>query len=117
MREFWRERVCPEEVQAFANRLVNGTMEHRQELDATITRSADNWELHRMAVIDRNILRLGTYELVFEAEVPAKVVINEAVELAKKYGDVESGKFVNGILDKIHKTEARPASPAPKPSA
>lgn len=109
MHEFWRERVCPDEVQAFANRLVSGTMEHRQELDAAITRSADNWELHRMAVIDRNILRLGAFELLHLQDVPPKVCINEAIELAKRFGDSDSGKFINGVLDAIHKTHERAA--------
>jgi transcription antitermination factor NusB len=64
-----------------------------------------------MAVIDRNVLRMGLYELKFSDGIPPKVAINEAVELAKKYGDLESSKFVNGILDKIHKQEITPATP------
>ncbi len=69
---------------------------------------ATNWQLKRMAVIDRNILRLGVFELFYAPDIPPKVAINEAVELAKKYGDLESSKFVNGILDKMHKTELGP---------
>ena len=74
-------------------------------IDDVIARYADNWEIHRMATVDRNILRLATYELLFVDEIPPKVSINEAVDLAKKFGDVESSRFVNGILDKIIKTE------------
>ncbi|MBI4355279.1 MAG: transcription antitermination factor NusB [Candidatus Omnitrophica bacterium] len=112
LEQFWAERQAEAVVREYADALVTGTTAHAAQIDALIVKYTDNWELHRMAVVDRNILRLGTYELVFEAEVPAKVIINEAVELAKKYGDVESGKFVNGILDKIHKTEARPGTAA-----
>ena len=101
--EFWQEDEPPAEVKAFANQLFLGTMEHLGEMDALITRHADNWNLKRMAVIDRNILRLGAYELLQVKETPPKVCINEAIELAKRFGDAESGKFINGILDAIYK--------------
>ena len=101
---FWRAHEPEaEDIQSFANQLVMGTIEHRDALDAIITSYADNWDLSRMAVIDRNILRLGTYELLHVQEVPAKVCINEAIELAKRFGDADSSKFINGILDAIHK--------------
>ena len=90
-------------IKTFANRLVEGTAEHAAEIDGLIRAHADNWNLKRMAVIDRNILRLGVYELRHAADVPPKVCINEAIELAKRFGDVESSKFINGILDAIHK--------------
>lgn len=92
---------------AFADSLVNGVMEHAAFIDRVIAESAVNWEIDRMAVVDRNILRMAAYELVFCKEVPPKVSINEAIDIAKKYGDTDSGKFVNGILDKINKTEAK----------
>lgn len=95
--------------QPYVDALVRGTIAHREALDAAITRHAVNWRLGRMAVIDRNILRLGAYELIVDHDVPPTVVINEAVELAKRYGAPESGKFVNGILDSIRKTDV-PAS-------
>ena len=76
-----------------------------QAIDQKITHYATNWQMNRMAIIDRNVLRLGVYELLYTEDIPPKVSINEAVELAKKFGDIESSKFVNGILDKIHKTE------------
>ena len=101
---FWLEQETTDDIKAFANQLFEGTLVHLPEIDPLISRHADNWDMKRMAVIDRNILRLGVFELVhLEAEVPPKVCINEAVELAKRFGDEESGKFINGILDAIHK--------------
>lgn len=94
-----------QEVITFANRLVLGVKGTLTEIDNKISEYATNWQLKRMAVIDRNILRLGVFELKHASDIPPKVAINEAVELAKKYGDLESSKFVNGILDKIHKKE------------
>lgn len=102
---FWADHEADEEVKAFATELVTGTMENIAKLDELIIKYASNWELNRMAKVDRNIMRLGTYELMYRGDIPPKVTINEAVELAKKFGDTESGKFVNGILDKINKTE------------
>ena len=89
------------ETQRFAKELVEGVMAHREEIDGKIRGAAENWEMGRMAVVDRNILRLGTYELVYREDIPPKVTINEAVELGKRYGTVDSGTFVNGILDRI----------------
>lgn len=100
-----------EEVIGFANKLVLGVRDSLEIIDTKITEYATNWQLKRMAVIDRNILRLGVYELKYTNDIPPKVAINEAVELAKKYGDLESSKFVNGILDKIHKKEIAPVTP------
>lgn len=103
---FWAENEnVIEPVRSFAERLIDGTLAHVSELDEIITRAADNWELGRMAVIDRNILRAAAYELLFCADIPPKVTINEAVNLAKKFSQEESGKFVNGVLDKINHTE------------
>ena len=101
--EFWRESDAPEVVRAFANQLVTGTAAHLADIDARISAHADNWALKRMAVIDRNVLRLGVFELLYAEEMPPKVAINEAIELAKRFGDEESGKFINGILDAVHK--------------
>jgi N utilization substance protein B len=118
--EFWQDQEPLAEVKTFADQLFKGTADHLDSIDAFISQHADNWNLKRMAVIDRNILRLGVYELLHVAEVPPKVCINEAIELAKRFGDAESGKFVNGILDAIHKTSGRtiaPSADAPEPSA
>lgn len=90
---------------SFVQALVQKTWSNREQIDAQISKRAVNWHLSRMAVIDRNILRLGVCELILESDVPPTVVINEAVELAKRYGTPESGKFVNAILDKIYKTK------------
>ncbi len=97
-----------EETWNFARSLVNAVMEHGEETDATIKKHARNWRLDRMSSIDRNILRIGVAEILYCPNVPPKVAINEAVELAKKYGNSESGSFVNGILDGVLKRR-RPA--------
>ncbi len=105
--DFWRENEAEAEVSDFANSLVIGAIKNMKKIDETISSYASNWKLSRMAVIDRNVLRLATYELLFCPDIPQKVSINEAVDLAKKFGDMESGKFVNGILDKISKEEVK----------
>ena len=108
---FWNtEEVAAvdREVKEFTQRLVLGVTQKFEEIDQKLSKYATNWQLKRMAIIDRNVLRLGAFELLFATDIPPKVSINEAVELAKKYGDLDSSKFVNGILDKIHKTERTP---------
>ena len=105
--EFWRDHERAQEIILFANQLLQGTIERLPEIDALIAAHADNWDLRRMAVIDRNVLRLGVYELLHPDDVPPKVCINEAIELAKRFGDTESGKFINGILDAVHKSAGR----------
>jgi len=103
---FWEgEAVADDEVKDFTSRLVIGVDHEVETIDQSISKYATNWQLKRMAVIDRNILRMGVFELQFAEDIPPKVTINEMVELAKKFGDLESSKFVNGILDKIHKTQ------------
>jgi len=104
--EFWETEEAESEVRDFAEALVNGTVANTKKIDELISKYASNWKLNRMAVIDRNVLRLAAYELLFCEDIPPKVSINEAVDLAKKFGDMESGKFVNGILDRINKEEA-----------
>ncbi len=99
--------VKDETVEEFTDRLFKGIEKNLEAIDASISESATNWQLKRMAVIDRNVLRIGTFELLYAEDIPPKVSINEAVDLAKKYGDIESSKFVNGILDKIHKSKAK----------
>lgn len=100
---FWQEQEdeVEDEVKNFSSELVKGVRDNVDAIDKKITEHATNWEISRMAVIDRNILRLSCYELVYRGDIPPKVSINEAVDLAKKYSGVEAGKFVNGILDKI----------------
>jgi N utilization substance protein B len=97
--EFLQKRLHRDtELVEFARSLVSGTRRNRPELDAMLVSRADNWSLERMAATDRNILRLAAYEILF-TETPGKVVINEAVELAKRFGSKQSAQFVNGILD------------------
>jgi len=90
-----------DDVANFAVSLMKGTLENIATLDDLISKSAQNWQLKRMSMVDRNVMRMAAYELIYEPDIPAKVSINEAINLAKKYSDEESGKFVNGILDKI----------------
>ncbi|MBI2933396.1 MAG: transcription antitermination factor NusB [Planctomycetes bacterium] len=97
-----------EEVMRFARELVSGYWERRPAVDEKIEAAAKNWQLRRMAVIDRNILRLATYELLFRDDIPPLVSINEAIDLAKKFSTPQSGRFVNGILDNIRLTWAPP---------
>ncbi len=104
---FWRNRAAAPEVREYAERVVRGVLDHLLEIDGVISKYAEHWELPRMAAVDRNILRLATFELLYLEEVPPKVAINEAVNIAKKFSQEESGKFVNGILDKINHTERR----------
>ena len=96
-------------VKDFAQRIVDGVAQHIEDINKKISQYATNWQLKRMAIINRNILRIGVFELLYADDIPPKVSINEAIELAKKYGDLESSKFTNGILDKIHKTEIAPS--------
>jgi N utilization substance protein B len=103
LNNFWelREEAVTDDVKVFTSELVKGVVQHLTAIDETISRYATNWQLKRMAVVDRNVLRLSCFELTLRADIPPKVSINEAVELAKKYSGPEAGKFVNGILDRI----------------
>ncbi len=94
-----RLRNNPELV-AFAMSLLQGVMRNRGELDALLTERADNWSLERMAVTDRNVLRMGAYEILY-SETPGRVAINEAVDLARRFGSAQSSQFVNGVLDRF----------------
>lgn len=107
-RLFWESHpTIKDEVRDFAGFLVRGVSENKGSVDSAISKYAMNWEIQRMATVDRNILRLATFELLFADNIPPKVSINEAIEMAKRYGDKDSGKFVNGVLDKINKTERK----------
>lgn len=112
---FFEFNPVPDDVREFAEKLVLGTVEHLKEIDQKIIQYTENWQLNRMAVVDRNILRFAVFELVYLNEIPPKVTINEAVNIAKKYSQDEAGKFVNGILDKINHTEiSKPEISVPK---
>jgi N utilization substance protein B len=123
--------VSPDEVRRFIERrlledrklceftegLIDGVQEHQAQIDTMISQVAENWRLDRMAAIDRNILRLGAYEMLFRPEIPAKVAINEALELAKRYSTAQSSRFVNGILDRVLQFQVPEASAQPNPEA
>jgi len=87
----------------YARVLVQGTVDHLEAIDQRITEQADNWRLERMPVVDRNVLRLAVYEMTFQADIPRLVVVDEAIELAKRFGSENSSRFVNGLLDGLMK--------------
>ncbi|HYB20028.1 MAG TPA: transcription antitermination factor NusB [Thermodesulfobacteriota bacterium] len=91
-----------EKAREFCQRLIEGVYQNREEIDRLIEENAENWTLKRMTVVDRNILRVATFELTHCSDIPFKASLNEAIELAKKYGADDSGAFINGILDRIH---------------
>lgn len=98
---FWEGRQVKSAVKQFAEKLVRGVMDNRDRLDGVLSGISHHWRLARMAVVDRNVLRLALFEMAFESETPPVVVINEAIEVAKKFGDDDSGPFINGILDAV----------------
>jgi len=100
---FWRDVKVPDEVRQFAQRLACGAEEARGEIDGLLSQCLDNWRLERLALVDRNVLRLAVFELLREVATPPIVVIDEAIELAKRFGGEDSGQFVNGILDALRK--------------
>jgi N utilization substance protein B len=105
-----RRLAVTSEVVAHALRLVTGTITHLDEIDQLIRRQAEHWRLERMPPVDRNVLRLAIYELLHEIDVPKLVAVDEAVDLAKKYGAEQSGRFVNGLLDGLLKSHDFPGS-------
>jgi transcription antitermination protein NusB len=107
--EFWDRHPLDDDARELADQLVRGTKTTQGKIDEVIARCTENWDLERMAVVDRNILRMAVYELGWRTETPPKVVMNEAIEIAKKFGTRESSRFINGILDRVHR-ELRPAS-------
>jgi len=101
--KFWKSAKAADKTRAFANKLFEGAAKDITALDAIIVKHSDNWQFERLAAIDRAILRLAIHELNGQ-DTPGKVVLNEAVELAKKFSSEESGAFVNGVLDAVHKS-------------
>ena len=99
---FLERNSSQEGVENFMKELVVSLINKREEIDEIIQKYSDHWVLDRMTVIDRNILRIGTCELLFNFSTPPKVVINEAIDIAKKYGNEDSPEFINGILDKVY---------------
>jgi len=104
MEQFFEgEESADEEVRVFTRKLVTGTRDSAEEIDALLTAAAENWRLDRMALVDRNILRMAVFEMLHIEEIPAKVSINEAIELGKRFSTKQSGSFINGILDRIRR--------------
>ena len=99
--DFWEGKRPAERAQAFAEQLIHGVEHDRPQLDALITQYAQHWDLGRMGGVDRNVMRIALYELIHYPDIPPVVSIDEAVEIAKRYSSNESGRFVNGILDRI----------------
>jgi N utilization substance protein B len=101
MKLLWDQLELSEDVRGFAEERVKGVRENLDEIDELIRRASEHWRIERMSAVDRNILRLAVYELAFRPEVPERVVINEAIELGKRFSGEESGPFINGILDQV----------------
>jgi N utilization substance protein B len=111
LEQFVTDRLNDAPSAKFCLELVDGVTANRPAIDAALAATADNWKLHRMLPVDRNVLRIGVFEMKHASEAtPAAAAINEALELSRRYGSVDSPAFVNGILDKIHKASA-PATP------
>jgi len=105
-----RRRLRVQDAFLFAQELVRGTLENQEKIDELIRSQADNWRLERMPAVDRNILRLAIFEMLHEADTPKLVVVDEAIELAKKFGSEQSGRFINGLLDGLLKQHTFPGS-------
>jgi|SRR3990172_2139900 len=102
LKVFWELHPSKPQIMEYAASLVKGTLKRKKEIDASISLHSSHWKIDRMPVTDRNILRLATYELLAESSVPARVVMNEAIEIAKKFGTTDSATFINGVLDGIY---------------
>ena len=103
--EFWQLRQANEKVQGFAESIITETLKHLEQIDCLITDRLDNFEFDRLNKVDRNILRVGVFEVCFADYIPRAAAINEAIEIAKRFGTEESSKFVNGVLDRIKKED------------
>jgi N utilization substance protein B len=109
LERFWELRPAAVKTRDFGAALAKGVLENQADIDERIRKFATNYELNRIAAVDRNILRVAVYEMVFSSDVPPVVSINEAIEIAKRFGSEDSGRFVNGILDRIKGELSRPA--------
>jgi N utilization substance protein B len=116
--DFWEFCPATDRVREFAQPLIEGMVTHGDELDERIRKYCENYNLNRISVVDRNVLRLAIYEMLYRDDIPPVVSINEAIELAKTFGGAESGRFVNGILDRVRKDLDRPArEPVTRPES
>jgi transcription antitermination protein NusB len=116
LKDFWREFPGDAEGRPYSEEIVRGVVAEREALDERITRASEHWKLSRMTRVDRNVLRLAAWELLHQPETPRAVILDEAVELAKRFGTEDSGAFVNGVLGRIA-DDAGPARLAEKPGA
>jgi transcription antitermination protein NusB len=125
--DFWELRslpgaaIAPPKLQTYADAIITGVLEHQAAIDERIQQLAANYELGRIAAVDRNVLRVAIWEMLYCPDIPPVVSINEAIEIAKRFGSEESGRFVNGILDKVRgelkRSSREPAAPRSAPSA
>jgi transcription antitermination protein NusB len=109
---FVQERLRDEKLRPYTLSLYDGVLAHQEEIDTRLAASAQNWRVARMAAVDRNVLRLGSFELLFDSATPQRVVFDEAIQLARRYGSANSPSFVNGVLDRLF----RDAQPSPAPA-
>jgi N utilization substance protein B len=116
-KHFWKGTKSGPAAKEFTERLVLGTMANLEKVDALIRKYAENWDIGRMSRVDKNVMRVALYEMLFCNDIPPVVSINEAVDIAKEFGDRNSGKFVNGMLDRARKDMERPARVPAKPKA
>lgn len=107
MKDFFLFQRIKDGIAGYARTLIEGSFSHRKQLDAILTDNLQNWTLSRLSRVDRNILRLGVFELLYVDDVPSKVTLNEMVELAKSFGNTDSGSFVNGVLDAVRRKLAQ----------
>lgn len=105
--QFWRSQEIEDDVRAFSESLVNGVVDQRETLDEKISAVSERWKIDRMAVVDRNVLRMALYELEHVADTPQAVVFDEAIEVARRFGSEESARFVNGVLDALRREMSR----------
>jgi N utilization substance protein B len=117
LRDYWREFPGDAEGRSYAETVVRGVLETRDAMDKRITSASENWRIERMTRVDRNVLRIGTWELVSRMDVPRAVILDESVELAKKFGTDESGAFVNGVLAKVADECGRLLETEPSPDS
>ncbi len=108
---FAHERLDDGELEAFALELYDGVLQHGADIDARLAAAAEHWRLHRMPVVDRNVLRLAVFELLHQPATPPRVALDEAIELARRFGSADSPAFVNGVLDRIHKERLKDSGP------
>ena len=106
---FWNNFEVLKGAMDFSERIIRGVEQHREDLDRIIEKYSFNWKIDRMAHVDRAILRIATYEILYCDDIPPRVAINEAIDIGKKYGSEDSGAFINGILDKVKSEERRQA--------